>query len=312
MTFRVSMTCLWLQPENKAQLVDILTYHVAAGNVSSGDLRNNELIPTVEGKKVSVSLEGQAVYLNVGTSVALVIKANVEASNGVVHIINAVLLPPAAPSTLNIVQLAQATPDLSTLVTAVVAADLATTLSGSGPFTVLAPTNEAFAALPAGVLNNLLKVRSGRDVPALRLFTAVCVCVCVPVRACLSRRLLRVRACACDCLPLRSHLLPVPPLIIASLSLMSLQPQNKALLQDYLLYHVVAGASVYSYQLTDGQTVAAANKETLKVGIRGGEIKFNAAATVIAANIGASNGVVHLIDRVLVPPSWALPTAAAQ
>merc|ERR1712146_554655 len=57
----------------------------------------------------------------------------------------------------NIVELAQSVDDLSTLVAGVVAADLVETLSGTGPFTVFAPTNEAFAALPAGTLQNLLK-----------------------------------------------------------------------------------------------------------------------------------------------------------
>merc|ERR1711935_1021330 len=83
------------------------------------------------------------------------------ASNGVVHIIDGVLLPaPAAasPSPLpNIVELAQSVDDLSTLVAAVVAGDLADTLSSPGPFTVFAPTNAAFGALPEGTLDSLLK-----------------------------------------------------------------------------------------------------------------------------------------------------------
>merc|ERR1712166_382067 len=73
---------------------------------------------------------------------------------GVVHIIDGVLSVPQLP---NIVKLAESVKDLSTLVAAVVAADLADTLSSAGPFTVFAPTNEAFAALPASVLNNLMK-----------------------------------------------------------------------------------------------------------------------------------------------------------
>merc|ERR1711865_138989 len=79
------------------------------------------------------------------------------ASNGVVHIINAVLVGGSAPTESNLVDLAVADSDLSTLVTALKAADLVDTLSGKGPFTVFAPTNEAFAALPAGTLANLLK-----------------------------------------------------------------------------------------------------------------------------------------------------------
>merc|ERR1711904_589334 len=85
--------------------------------------------------------------------------ADVQASNGVVHIIDAVLMPSNAPKPVSktIVDLAVATPELSTLVTALKAADLVKTLSSKGPFTVFAPSNKAFAALPKGVLANLLK-----------------------------------------------------------------------------------------------------------------------------------------------------------
>merc|ERR1712146_156647 len=90
-----------------------------------------------------------------------VIAADNLATNGVAHIIDGVLLPPAALSaeaepTVNIVELAQSVP-LSTLVAAVVAGDLAETLSSPGPFTVFAPTNDAFGALPEGTLDTLLK-----------------------------------------------------------------------------------------------------------------------------------------------------------
>merc|ERR1712113_1110402 len=81
------------------------------------------------------------------------------ASNGVAHIIDGVLLPPAGLSDAkpNIVELAQSVDDLSTLVAAVVAGDLVETLSSPGPFTVFAPANEAFGALPEGTLDSLLK-----------------------------------------------------------------------------------------------------------------------------------------------------------
>merc|ERR1712045_880725 len=90
-----------------------------------------------------------------------VTSADNKASNGVVHIIDGVLIPPSAPSlagsTPNIVELAQSVEDLSTLVTAVVAGDLVETLSSPGPFTVFAPTNEGFGKLPAGTLDSLIK-----------------------------------------------------------------------------------------------------------------------------------------------------------
>merc|ERR1712118_551414 len=82
------------------------------------------------------------------------------ASNGVAHIIDGVMIPPAKSLTdkkPNIVELAQSVDDLSTLVAGVVAADLVDTLSPPGPFTVFAPTNEGFAALPEGTLDTLLK-----------------------------------------------------------------------------------------------------------------------------------------------------------
>merc|ERR1711990_1279108 len=81
------------------------------------------------------------------------------ASNGVAHIIDGVMLPPQSLTSEkpNIVELAQSVDDLSTLVAAVVAGDLVETLSSPGPFTVFAPTNEAFGHLPAGTLDSLLK-----------------------------------------------------------------------------------------------------------------------------------------------------------
>merc|ERR1711885_91844 len=87
------------------------------------------------------------------------IAADNMASNGVVHIIDGVMLPPSklADAQPNIVELAQSVDDLSTLVAAVVAADLVETLSSQGPFTVFAPTNEGFAALPEGTLDSILK-----------------------------------------------------------------------------------------------------------------------------------------------------------
>merc|ERR1712014_299532 len=82
---------------------------------------------------------------------AMVQTANVGASNGVVHIIDTVLTPPK-----DVVALAVGSSDLSTLVTALQAADLVTTLQGDGPFTVFAPTNEAFGKIDADALSNLL------------------------------------------------------------------------------------------------------------------------------------------------------------
>merc|ERR1711874_385798 len=150
-----------LKPENKDQLVDILTYHVLPAQVLSTDLKFFQSVATVEGKNVHVVRTNKGVY--VGPSIKdlkSVVGADNLASNGVAHIIDGVLLPPTsalADSKPNIVELAQSVDDLSTLVAAVVAGDLAETLSSPGPFTVFAPTNEAFGALPEGTLDSLLK-----------------------------------------------------------------------------------------------------------------------------------------------------------
>ena len=108
------------------------------------DLMDMQMLTTVEGKNVTVRVAGKDILINS----AKVTAADNDASNGVVHIIDSVLMPGDAPtpaSKTTIVDLAVATPDLSTLVTALKAAGLVDTLSGTGPFTVFAPTNEAFA-----------------------------------------------------------------------------------------------------------------------------------------------------------------------
>merc|ERR1711874_512882 len=144
----------------KDQLVDILTYHVLPAEVPSSALKYFQRVETVEGKNVHVYKNWRGVFVSPdGKDFKTVTAADNQASNGVVHIIDGVLLPPSGlrDSQPNIVELAQSVDDLSTLVAAVVAGDLAETLSSPGPFTVFAPTNEAFAALPAGTLESLLK-----------------------------------------------------------------------------------------------------------------------------------------------------------
>jgi uncharacterized surface protein with fasciclin (FAS1) repeats len=141
-----------------------------------------------------------------------------------------------------IVDVAAGNEDFSTLVTAVTAADLAETLSGDGPFTVFAPTNDAFAALPAGTLDELLL------------------------------------------------------------------PENQETLTAILTYHVVAG-EVMSTDLTDGQEVETVQGETLTVGVTDSGVTLTDAGgntvNVVAADVDASNGVIHAIDGVLIPAAAA-------
>merc|ERR1712106_757498 len=100
---------------------------------------------------------------------AKVIQADVAATNGVVHVINGVLTPPSTlgAAEKNIVELASGDTDLSTLVTALKAGKLVTALSGTGPFTVFAPTNKAFAALPKATLAFLLKPANIKDLDSI-------------------------------------------------------------------------------------------------------------------------------------------------
>ena len=161
---------------------------------------------------------------------------------------------------LTVVGVAVATPTLSTLVTAVKAAGLVSTLSGPGPFTVFAPTNAAFAKIQP-VVTKLLK-------PEFRVGTGI-------------------------------------------------SAANKALLARLLKYHVLA-SKVLSSAITNGQSVATVEGQKLcfEVDSRTNVIGMyacadpNSAATVSQANVLASNGVVHLINQVLMPPGFAALVAS--
>ena len=134
----------------------ILTYHVAAGNVLSTDLSDGQMITTVNGADVTISIADGTVMVNNAT----VIVADIVGSNGVVHVIDAVLTPPA-PTPATVVDIIVNSPAHNVLETAVLAAGLADALSGEGPFTVFAPTDAAFAALPSDVIEALLADPTG-------------------------------------------------------------------------------------------------------------------------------------------------------
>jgi uncharacterized surface protein with fasciclin (FAS1) repeats len=137
-----------------AALASILNYHVLPARRSAADLAAGGST-----QATAYTFEGAPATLSVGTTggvsltdavltSARVTTADVPASNGVVHVVDKVLVPPGV---LNIVQMAQANPVFSSLVGAVVTADLQGTLSGPGPFTVFAPTNDAFTAAASTV-----------------------------------------------------------------------------------------------------------------------------------------------------------------
>jgi uncharacterized surface protein with fasciclin (FAS1) repeats len=234
-----------LLPENVDALQAVLTYHVVAGKVLAADVADGE-VATVQGENITLSTMG-----GVKVNDANVIATDVMASNGVIHVIDAVIVPPSldvasllpAPETTapaeaagDIVAVASANPDFSTLVAAVQAAGLVETLQSEGPFTVFAPTNEAFAALPAGLVDKLLL------------------------------------------------------------------PENKDILVAILTYHVVSG-KVMAADVMAGD-VPSVQGENIAVTTDGG-VKVNG-ANVIATDVEASNGVIHVIDAVILPPTLDL------
>merc|ERR1712032_1262917 len=121
-------------------------------------------VKTLQGDDVLVTSSSAGVLINRNSKV---IAADIAAANGVVHIIDTVLMPPTPTTTAavsgpskNIVELAQGSSDLSTLVTALKAGSLVAALQGKGPFTVFAPSNAAFAKLPKATLESLLEPKN--------------------------------------------------------------------------------------------------------------------------------------------------------
>ena len=155
-------------------LSTILTYHVYAGKALAATVVTLPSATTVQGEPVSILVSGGSVYLN---GMAKVTTTDIAADNGVIHVIDAVLLPPSIPFPGTLVDALKASPTFSTLVSAVVSAELATTLAGDNSgkgFTVFAPTNGAFVKLgldlstldKAALSNVLLYHVAGSEVPA--------------------------------------------------------------------------------------------------------------------------------------------------
>ena len=137
-------------------LTSILQHHVVQGSVMSSMLSNNQVVTTLNGTDVTVTINSSGVFIDN----AQVTVADIIADNGVVHIIDAVLLPTTPSNT--IYDIVSNSPDHTTLKVAVDACALDGVLSGSGPYTLFAPTDAAFNLLPAGTVAALLN-----DIPQL-------------------------------------------------------------------------------------------------------------------------------------------------
>jgi len=213
-----------LKPENKDALVEILTYHVVPGQVKAADVVKLKKAGTVAGSNVKVGASDKCVMLND----AKVLKTDIDCSNGVIHVIDSVLMPPK-----DIVETAVAAGDVKTLVAAVKAAGLVETLQGDGLFTVFALNDAAFKKLPQSAIAELLK------------------------------------------------------------------PENKGKLAAILTYHVVPG-KVMAADVVGLDSAKTAQGSEVSIKTADGGVMIDG-AKVIAADIECGNGVIHVIDSVIMP-----------
>lgn len=149
---------LLLEPANQAALIDILTFHVVDGEVSSADALalDGTSAAMLNGLSVRIDVVNDALILSLdGNREAMVTATDIAATNGVIHVIDAVLDPEDAVE--DIVNTAIDNGNFNTLVTALTAAELDDELQGTGPFTVFAPTDQAFGKLPDGTIEFLLQ-----------------------------------------------------------------------------------------------------------------------------------------------------------
>jgi len=249
-----------------ALLKQVLLYHVVAGKVMAADVKDGASAPTLQGEPVTFKVADGKVAVND----ANVVSADIEAKNGVIHVIDSVIVPPTVLEALTKMSAAAATPaameaaaaapaaapvaaekdivdtavgagSFNTLVALVKAAGLVDALKADGPFTVFAPTDEAFAKLPQAQVDALLA-------------------------------------------------------------------DPKGALTQILLYHVVPG-KVMAVDVKDGAQAATLQGEPITFSVKDGKVMANA-ANVVAADVAATNGVIHVIDSVILPPSVAAAAAA--
>ena len=140
-----------LKPENKDRLVQILSYHVHPGDLNLAAALGSKNVETVEKSPIRVAFRDGAVKVNDSS----LLEADIEATDGKIHVIDSVLLP--KPKETNLLTTAQGAGSFKTLLAAAKEAGLVPALTGKDPLTVFAPTDEAFAALPEGTVEGLLK-----------------------------------------------------------------------------------------------------------------------------------------------------------
>ncbi|MEB3224085.1 MAG: fasciclin domain-containing protein [Candidatus Sericytochromatia bacterium] len=226
------------KPWNRDLLAEVLKFHVLGAEKRAEALHTSVLPTLAEPTRPTLAVVRDGANLTAGGQA--VATADLEAANGVVHVLSGVMLPPGfsvPPAT--VVDVAAGNADFSTLVQLVTAAGLGDALKADGPYTVFAPTNAAFAKLPPALVTALLR------------------------------------------------------------------PENKAKLQQILTYHVVS-AAVLARDLQAG-AVTTLEGSAVQVALPTTGPTLNADVRVVATDVRAGNGVVHVIDSVLVPPTFVAP-----
>jgi transforming growth factor-beta-induced protein len=215
-----------LEPGNREQLRAVLTYHVVPGDLRLTTLLGTPRVQTLAGQRLTVERAGGAVTIGGAT----VSSADLACSNGVIHVIDRVLLPELG----SLAAVAHRAGTFRTLLAAAKAAGLDEALAGGARLTVFAPTDAAFAALPAGTVEGLL------------------------------------------------------------------QPANKAALLRVLKHHLVEGVVDSDQALAAGAATTLAGTQ-LSVTYADGSLRVSG-ARLTTPDLAASNGVVHVVDSVLLPP----------
>ncbi len=220
-----------LKKENRVKLQAILKYHVSPGAIRLATALDARTAKTAQGERIAIGFTDGRVKVNE----ASLVNADIDCSNGVIHVIDTVLLPPEPRN--DIPSVAKRAGVFKTLLAAAKAAGLQDALSGDGPLTILAPTDKAFEALPQGTVKELLK------------------------------------------------------------------KENRNRLRAILSYHVIQG-HVTAGDALNARKAATLNGLSVSFAIEEGLFKVNG-ATIRKADIECDNGVIHIIDTVLLPPSAA-------
>lgn len=215
-----------MQPENRDTLASLLQHHVVAGSIDAAGVIAAGELESLAGSPLTVATEGDAVRIG-GVRI---LQTDIRADNGIIHVVEQVMFPEGFAC---IATVAQRSGQFDTLLAAAEAAGLKDALSVQGPFTVFAPTDAAFAALPEGTVENLL------------------------------------------------------------------QPENQADLVRLLQHHIVPG-SLPADEVLANESLETLAGTSLAVTLAGEQAQIGG-VNITATNIMAGNGVIHVVDTVLIP-----------